>query len=110
MDKRHITDEQQVLSSLSREGTANRKETSVVVNSGAVTTTWPVKIKSHVAWNVYRVRAVVLGSAGMAPAEIGDEIEATNLAESFLSQGTLPAGTFAIMFRTGEQGIFYAKP
>ena len=109
MDKRHITDEQQVLSSLSREGT-NRKETSVVVNSGAVTTTWPVKIKSHVAWNVYRVRAVVLGNAGVPPAEIGDEIEATNLAESCLSQGTLPADTFAVMFRTGEQGIFYAKP
>lgn len=110
MDKRHITDEQQVLTSLSREAEANRRETSLVVSGGAPSNAWPVKVKSHVAWNVYRVRAVVLGEAGTIPLEIGQEIEATNLAEPFLSQGTLEAGTFAILFRAGERNVFYAKP
>lgn len=110
MDKRHITDEQQVLTAMSREGAANRKETSLVVSSSAGSTAWPVKVKSHMAWNVYRVRAVVLGEAAAIPVEIGQEIEATNLAESFTSQGTLPAGTFAILFRAGERNVFYAKP
>ena len=110
MDKRYITDEQQVLTALSREGAANRKETSLVVGSGAGSTAWPVKVKSRVAWNVYRVRAVVVGEAGAIPVEIGQEIEATNLAESFTSQGALAAGTFAILFRAGERNVFYAKP
>jgi len=110
MDKRHITDEQQVLTSLSREAPANRRETSLVVSSGVASNAWPVKVKSRVAWNVYRVRAVVVGEAGTIPVEIGQEIEATNLAESFLSQGTLEAGTFAILFRAGERNVFYAKP
>lgn len=110
MDKRHITDEQQVLTSLSREAPANRKETSVVVSGSAGSAVWPVKVKSHVAWNLYRVRAVVLGEAGSIPVEIGQELEATNLAESFTGQGTLPAGAFAILFRAGQQYIFYAKP
>ncbi len=110
MDKRHITDEQQVLTALSREGAGNRKETSLVVGSGAASNAWPVQVKSRVAWNVYRVRAVVVGEAGTPPVEIGREIEATNLAEPFLSQGTLEAGTFAVLFRAGERNVFYAKP
>ncbi len=110
MDKRHITDEQQVLTSLSREAGANRRETSLVVSSGVASSVWPVKVKSHVAWNVYRVRAVAMGEAGTVPIEIGEEIEATNLAEPFLSQGTLEAGTFAILFRAGERNVFHAKP
>lgn len=110
MDKRHITDEQQVLTALSREASANRKETALVVGSSAGSTAWPVKVTSHVAWNVYRLRAVVVGEPGAIPVEIGQEIEATNLAESFTSQGTLPAGTFAILFRAGERNVFYAKP
>jgi hypothetical protein len=110
MDKRHITDERQVLTSLSREATANRKEASLVVSGAAGSPAWPVTIRSHVAWNVYRVRAVALGEAGSVPIEIGQEIEATNLAESFTSEGALPAGTFALLFRAGERNVFYAKP
>lgn len=110
MDNRHITDERQVLTSLSREATANRKEASLVVSGGAGSPAWPVKVKSHVAWNVYCVRAVALGEAGSVPVEIGQEIEATNLAESFTGEGTLPAGTFALLFRAGERNVFYTKP
>jgi hypothetical protein len=49
---------------------------------------------------VYLVRAVVIGEQG----------EAVNLAESFLNEGTLPAGKYAMMVRVGEKNVFYAKP
>ncbi len=110
MDKRHITDEQQVLTSLAREAQAHRKETSAVVSGNAGSVVWPMKVKSHVDRNVYLVRAVVLGEPGGLPVEIGQELDATNLAESFSAQGVLPAGTYVIAFRTGPQYIFYAQP
>ena len=110
MDKRHITDERQVLTALSREAAANRKEASLVVSGGAGSPAWPVTVKSHVAWNVYRVRMVALGEAGSVPIEIGHEIEATNLSESFTGEGALPPGTFALLFRAGERNVFHAKP
>jgi hypothetical protein len=110
MYKRHITDEQQVLASLAREAQARRHETSAVVSGNAGSVVWPMKVKSHVDRNVYRVRAVVLGEGGGIPPEIGEEIEATNLAESFVGQGALPAGTYVIAFRTGPQYIFHAQP
>jgi len=110
MDKRHITDEQQLLADLARQGTANRKETGVVVSPGTRVTPWPVKIKSHVSYNVYTVRAVIIGDTGSTPVEMGEQLEATNLAESYLSQGTLAVGTFAVMFRSGRKNVFYAVP
>lgn len=110
MSQRHVTDETQVLADLAREGSADRREASVVVSPGAGVTAWAVKVKSHVAYNVYQVRAVIVGDAGSIPAEIGAQMEATNLAESFLSQGSLPAGTYAVMCRVGDQNVFYAKP
>lgn len=44
------------------------------------------------------------------PDEIGEPVEATNLAESCHDEGTLPEGACAIMLRLGEQYVFYAKP
>ena len=110
MEHRHITDEQQVLASLACEGSDNRKETTVIVSAGTGVPAWPVKIKAHVTRNVYSVRPVVLGEAGSVPTEMGESIEATNLAESFLSDGTLAAGTYAIISRTGRKNVFYGKP
>ena len=60
--------------------------------------------------NTYEVRAVIVGEPGSIPVEIGNEMEATNLAESFLSQGALAAGTYAVMHRIGERNVFYAVP
>jgi len=108
MDSRHVTDQQQVLADLARQGATNRKETAVVVSPGLSATPWPVKIKSHVSRNVYSVRAVIIGDTGSIPIEMGEQIEATNLAESYLSEGTLSTGTFAIMFRSGQKNVFYA--
>ena len=110
MSDRYVTDGQQLLTHLAREGTENRKETSFVVSPEAVVRPWPVKVKSHVSRNVYRVRAVVVGETGVVPSEIGAETEATNMAESFLATGAVSAGTYAIMFRYGDRNIFYAVP
>jgi len=110
MDNRHITDEQQVLTSLAREGTENRREISAVVAPGGRATAWAVKVKSHVAYNVYRVRAVAVDDAGALPGEFGEEMEATNLAEPFLSAGTLVPGAYAIMCQVGQKNVFYAVP
>jgi hypothetical protein len=110
MDTRNITDQQQLLAELARTGSGNRQETSTVVSPGAKVTAWAVKVKSHVAYNVYNVRAIVVGEAGTVPFEIGEQMEAVNLAESFLSQGTVAAGKCAIMCRVGEANVFYAIP
>ena len=110
MDNRYVTDQQQVLADMARTGAQNRQETPAVVCAGASSRSWAVKIKSHVDYNVYLVCAVVLADAGAPPVEFGEQVEAVNLAESFLSQGTLSAGTYAILHRLGEKNVFYAVP
>jgi hypothetical protein len=104
-----ITDSQQFLQRLARQG-PGQQETSIVTSPGACATAWAVKIKSNVSYNVYNVKAVMVGAPGTLPVEIGQETQAVNLAEPFLEQGTLSAGTFAVMSRVGDSNIFYAKP
>lgn len=110
MDNRHITDEQQVLASLARDASGNRRETTAMVSAGIGVLTWPVRIKAHVTHNVYSVQPVVIGDAGSVPVEMSEPTEATNLAESFLSEGALSVGTYAIVFRTGRKNVFHAVP
>ena len=91
-------------------GIVNSGEVSVVTSPGARAAAWAVKVKSNSSYNVYNVVAVVIGDAGTVPSEIGNQMQAVNLAESFLSQGTLPAGTYAVMFRVGDKNVFCASP
>jgi len=91
-------------------GIVNTGEVSVVTSPGARAAAWAVKVKSNSSYNVYNIIAVVIGDAGTIPVEIGQQTQAVNLAESFLSQGTLPAGTYAVMFRVGDKNVFYAPP
>ena len=88
--------------------TVNSGEISVVTSPGARAACWAVKVKSNSSYNVYNVVAVVIGDAGTAPAEIGGQMQAVNLAESFTEQGTLPAGTYTAMLRVGDRNVFYA--
>jgi hypothetical protein len=88
--------------------TVNSGEVSVVTSPGARAAAWAVKVKSNSSYNVYNVVAVVVGDAGTVPAEIGKQMQVVNLAESFLEQGTLLAGTYAVMFRVGDKNVFYA--
>ncbi len=110
MDNRHITDQQQVLADMARSGPQNRQETSALISPGGGIRTWAVKIKSHVDRNVYAVCAVMIGETGSIPVEFGEQVEATNLAESFLGQGTLSPGIYAVLHRLGEKNVFYALP
>ena len=98
---------------LDRVAHANRppmQEVATVTSPGARAGAWAVKVKSLSSYNVYNVAVVLLGDAGALPAEIGQYTTAVNLAESFMQQGTLPAGTYAIMFRYCGTNIFHVKP
>jgi hypothetical protein len=86
------------------------QEVSVVTSPGARAAAWAVKVKSHSSYNVYNIRAVEIGQPGSLPVEIGAQTEAVNLAESFLQQGQLAAGTYVVMFRVGDKNVFYAEP
>lgn len=101
---------QQMLDRLCREGSQGASEIAVVTSPGARTAAWAVKVKGHSSYNVYNVIALVIGNAGFEPTEIGQQMQAVNLAESFTQQGTLPADTYAIMVRVGGKNVFYAEP
>ncbi len=105
----NITESQQALERLVRQGSEQAQEVSLVTSPCARAAAWAVKIKSNSSYNVYNVVAVVIGAAGSIPVEIGGQMQAINLAEPFMQQGTLPAGTYAIMFRAGDKNVFYAK-
>jgi hypothetical protein len=98
------------LAEMAREGSEARRETSTVVSPGARIPARAVTVKSHLAYNVYLVRAIVIADPGAAPTEIGEQMEAINLAESFLDEGTVAPGTYAILSRVGEKNVFYAVP
>jgi hypothetical protein len=104
------SESQQMLGRLSREGSHGAAEIAVVTSPGARTAAWAVKVKSLSSYNVYNVIAVAIHEPGAVPSEFGQQIQAINLAESFTQQGTLAAGTYAIMSRVGDKNVFYAKP
>jgi len=106
----NIVNGQQILERLARKDSEQIQEVSVVTSPGARTAAWVVKVKSNSSYNFYNVIAVVIGDAGSIPAEIGGQTQAVNLAESFQQQGTLPAGTYAVMFKVGDKNVFYVKP
>ena len=106
----NIVDGQGAMERLCRAGSQEDREKSVVASPGARAAAWTVKVKSHSSYNVYNVRMIVIGDAGSLPVEIGAQKQAVNLAESFLEQGQLSAGTFAVMFRVGDRNVFYASP
>ena len=109
-DATRIVNSQQALERLSREGSPATGETAVVTSPGARTAAWAVKVKSNSSFNLYNVVAVAIGGIGAEPVEIGGQMQAYNLAESFTQQGTLAAGTYAVMSRVGDSNVFYAKP
>ncbi len=105
-----IIDGRQILERLSREGPQGAGEIAVVTSPGARAAAWAVKVKSLSSYNVYNVIAVVIHNAGTAPSEIGQQMQAINLAEPFTQSGTLPVGTYVVMAHVGDKNIFYAKP
>lgn len=103
-----FADSQQTLQRLARTGSESRQETLVVISPGARAGAWAAIVKSNSSYNVYNVRAVEITEPGVPPDEMGQEIQAVNLAESFMQQGSLPTGTYIAMSRVGEKYVFYA--
>lgn len=103
-------DNQQILGRLARGGLPGMQEVSAVTSPGARANGWAIKIKSNSSDNIYNVITAVIGAAGTVPAEVGQQMQAINLAEPFSTEGTLAAGTFAVMFRVGDKNVFYAVP
>jgi hypothetical protein len=103
------SDTRQLLERFARAGSQDRSEISVIASPGARVAAWAVKVKSLSSYNVYNVVVVEIGDAGSLPVEIGGQMQAVNLAESFLVNGQLSAGTYAIMFRVGGRNIFYVQ-
>jgi hypothetical protein len=106
----NIVNRQQVLDRLCRTGSPGPGEIAVVTSPGARAAVWAVKIKSNSSYNIYNVITVVINDAGSVPTEIGQQMKAVNLAESFTQTGTLPAGTYAVMARVGDKNVFHVKP
>ncbi len=104
----NITNSQQVLGRLSREGSQGTGEIAIVTSPGARTAEWAIKVKSNSSYNIYNVIAVVIGEPGSQPSEIGQQMLAFNLAEPFTQLGTLPVDTYAVMFRVGDKNVFYS--
>lgn len=109
-DQTSILSSREILERLSRRSSEETSEVSVVTSPGARATAWAVKVKSLSSYNVYNVRAVEIGEPGSVPVEIGSEMKAVNLAESFLQDGTLSAGTYVLMCRVGDKNVFYTEP
>ena len=99
---------QQLLNRLGRQSPDTNKETSFVTSPGGRAIAWVIKVISKYDYNIYNVRTVEIGDAGTMPTVMGDQIQAVNVAESFLSQGTLAANSYAIMFRVADKNVFYA--
>jgi hypothetical protein len=95
----NISNGREILERLSREGSPGTEETRVAA--------WAVKVKSLSSYNVYNVRSVEIGDPGTLPVELGGQMQAVNMAESFLADGQLSAGTYAIMFRVGDKNVFH---
>ncbi len=85
-------------------------EVARVASAGTGLSIFAAKVKSNDSYNIYKVRVVEVLSAGQAPAEIGGEIKATNLAEDFIQTGQLAAGEYVLVCSTGTRNMFYAKP
>jgi len=109
-DRQRDWEYRQTVERLAREDVTSERERSVVACPGARVGGWPVKVAGHVSYNVYNVRAVVLGGAGDTPSEIGSQMEAFNLAESFTTAGSLATGTYVVMVRVGSKNCLYAVP
>jgi hypothetical protein len=101
-------EQQQLINRLMR-NSEGLNENAFVTTAGGKIGGFVAKVMSKHDYNHYIVRAVEINPCGFEPTVIGNEVIAVNVAEDFLEQGVIPAGTFVIMFKIGEYYCFYAK-
>ena len=104
-------DLQEQLSRLSRaEGSGLKNERKLVTAIGAAPAAWTIKVVSNAEYNYYNVRQVSIVNLGSEPLTISStDTQAFNLGESFTSAGSVPDGTYAVMWRAGDKNVFYVK-
>ena len=85
-------------------------EKAMVAATGAMPPAWTVKVVSLESYNLYNVQLVNISEPGMTPTPVTGGIMAYNIGESFTQAGTVPAGTYAVMWRAGNCNVFYIKP
>jgi len=99
--------QQQFVERLLRES-PGLNESSFVTSAGGKTLGFVAKVISKYDYNYYNVKAVEIDVVGDIPTVIGNKVIAVNVAESFTSQGNLPAGSYVIIFRIADLYVFYA--
>ncbi len=105
---RTFADSGRELERLARKGSGQMQEVSVVSSPGTKSLAFAAKIKGLCSYNIYNISMVELNSPGSEPTEVGNQMQAVNLAELFTANGQLAAGTFVAVLRVGEKNIFYA--
>jgi len=94
-----------------REMGAIKDERALVTATGTAPAAWAVKVMGLAEYNVYNVRQISLEGAGFVPSMVGSkDMQAYNLAESFTASGSVASGTYAVMWRAGDDNVFYVKP
>ncbi len=83
-------------------------ESAFVTSAGGKIVGFVAEVVSKYDYNYYNVRTVEVDIIGTDPTIIGNQVRAVNVAESFTSQGNLPAGSYVIIFRVGDKYVFYA--
>ena len=101
------SEQQQFIERLCRES-QGLNESAFVSSAGGRAAGFVAKVISKYDYNHYNVMAVQVGMAGSMPIAVGSQVRAVNIAESFISQGNLPAGKYIVMFKIGEYYCFYA--
>jgi len=105
---RAFSDSGRELERLARQSSKEMREVSVVGSPGTKALAFAAKIKGLSSYNIYNISLVELNSPGSEPTEVGSQMQAVNLAESFTANGQLVAGTYVAVLRVGGKNIFYA--
>lgn len=105
-----VVSQQEDLRRFLRKGSRTDREAFLVGSTGGKTTAWPAKILSKYDYNVYNVQSLKIVEPGVGPVELGPQMRAYNMAESFIQQGQLNAGQYVIVFQMGDVNIFYVEP
>jgi len=84
------------------------KEKEVVATSGTIAEIFAAQIKSRKLYNVYSVQPVLIKAIGESPIEVGDQVEAVNVAESFLYPGNAEIGLYVLVYVSQGRFVFWA--
>ncbi|MCD4830716.1 MAG: hypothetical protein K8R02_02780 [Anaerohalosphaeraceae bacterium] len=101
-----LQNQRQTIEKFIRQDSPANQEHYRVISTGKGGGGFVAKIISKEYCNHYNLTAVEIGQAGTIPVAMGGLLRAVNVAEPFLSQGTLAAGTFVIVSRAGDKYVF----